>query len=300
MKTLDSLQQVVAHVPQASIHEATPGYPFIHIANAFASASIALHGAHLTSFIPSETSEVIFLSREAVFKPGTPIRGGIPICWPWFSRHQQQADLPSHGIARTSFWNLQKVLHIDNQTHVVMTLSTDGNDPRWPFIATASICFTIGASLSIALTTHNADRVHFSYGDALHSYFRVTEAKHCEVFGLDGCTYVFRLEDDEPKIQTEPIVINRPIDRIFQASRSCSVIDRANGRTIVLEKSGSENTVVWNPGAVTAKDIGDLADEEHSQFVCIEPANAYPSSITLEPGASHTTEMSISLEQFPV
>ena len=299
MKTLDKLQQIVAQVPQATIHEVAPGYPFIRITNAFGSAEIAMHGAHLTSFTPRDASEVIFVSRDAVFKAGMAIRGGIPICWPWFSRHQQQPDLPSHGIARTSFWDLQEVHHSDSHTQVVMSLSTDGDDPRWPYVSSAIICFTIGASLDVSLSTRNADKEPFQFGDALHCYFQLSEAERTEILGLDGSTYVYRLEDTTPKAQVEPIIIDQAIDRIFESTGSCSVVDRVGDRIIVVRKSGSSNTVVWNPGAQGATEIADLADEEYSQFVCVEPANTHPVPITLMPGASHTTQMSITLEQHP-
>lgn len=295
MKTLDDLRQSVAEVPQVTIHEIASGYPFIRVSNAFAKADIALHGAHLTSFLPKGSSEVIFLSSNAQYQAGTAIRGGIPICWPWFSRHPQQPDLPSHGIARTSFWDLRDVNHSGDHTQVVMSLNTDGNDPRWPYASLVEVCFNIGATLNISLTTLNADSKPLQFSDALHCYFRVGDAERTEVEGLDGCKYVYRMEDTEPKTQTEPIIINRPIDRIFQSSRCCSILDGASNRVIVLGKSGSGNTVVWNPGAEGATRIADLANDEYREFVCVEQANTHPAPITLEPGSAHATQVSIAV-----
>ena len=295
METLHSLNQMVADIPQATIHEIAPGYPAVQIKNSFGSADIALHGAHLIGFIPAAGTPVIFLSRAAVFTAGTPIRGGIPICWPWFSRHENRDDFPSHGIARTAFWTLRNVSHEGEFTRVEMSLSTDGTDPRWPFLSSASICFTIGAHLSVALTTQNLGEVPFDFGDALHCYFQLGEAKQTDVTGLTGADYVFSLADNEVKIQGDPIRIDQAIDRIFQTSESSTIVDRENQRVIVVNKSGSSNTVVWNPGEAGARKMADLADEEYRRFVCVEPANAYPSPITLSAGKSHTTKAVISV-----
>lgn len=293
METLHSLNQMVADIPQASIHEITSGYPIVRIKNSFGAAEIALHGAHLIEFIPSGSTPVIFLSRDAVFTAGTPIRGGIPICWPWFSRHENRDDFPSHGIARTAFWTLRNVSHEDEFTRVEMSLSTDGTDPRWPFLSSARISFTIGAHLSVALTTQNQGEIPFDFGDALHCYFQLGEAKQTNVTGLAGADYVFSLSDDEVKVQSEPIIIDQAIDRIFQTSESSTIVDRDNQRAIVVSKSGSSNTVVWNPGEAGARKMTDLADEEYQRFVCVEPANTYP--MTLSAGESHTTKTVISV-----
>ncbi|MEP5569437.1 MAG: D-hexose-6-phosphate mutarotase [Halioglobus sp.] len=296
MKTLEDLQRMVAEVPQVDIHEESPEYPLIRVKNTFATAEIALHGAHLTRFKPKGASDVIFLSKHAQYKTETPIRGGIPICWPWFSRHQEHSDFPSHGIARTSFWDLKAVEHSDAHTQVVLSLTTDGTDPRWPYSSSVHAHFTVGESLSVSLTTFNADKKPFQFGDALHCYFRVDEAEKTEIIGLEGSSYVYRLEDPTEKTQAEPIIIDRPIDRIFQSTQACSIEDRASGRIILLEKTGSQNTVVWNPGADGAMQISDLSNDEYRQFVCVEQANTHPTPITLEPGASHTTEVSIALK----
>ena len=295
MDTLHSLNQMVADIPQASIHEITSGYPTVRISNSFGTAEIALHGAHLIGFTPAASTPVIFLSSDAVFAAGTPIRGGIPICWPWFSRHQHRDDFPSHGIARTSFWTLQNVCHEGEFTLVEMTLSTDGTDPRWPFLSCAKISFSIGGHLSVALTTQNLGEIPFDFSDALHCYFQLGEAKKTDVTGLTGANYVFSLSDNEIKVQSDPIRIDQAIDRIFQTQESSTIIDRENRRVIVVSKSGSNNTVVWNPGVAGAKKMADLADQEYRRFVCVEPANAYPSPITLSPGGSHTTKTVISV-----
>ncbi|MEH6586322.1 MAG: D-hexose-6-phosphate mutarotase [Halioglobus sp.] len=299
MDTLHHLNQMVADVPQASIHEIASGYPAVRIKNSFGAAEIALHGAHLTEFIPTASTPVIFLSSDAVFAAGTPIRGGIPICWPWFSRHEHRDDFPSHGIARTSFWTLQNVCHEGEFTRVEMALSTDGTDPRWPFLSCARISFTIGAHLSVALTTQNLGEIPFDFSDALHCYFQLGEAKQADVTGLTGADYVFSLADNEIKVQSEPIIIDQAIDRIFQTTGSSTIVDRENQRVIVVSKSGSSNTVVWNPGKAGARNMTDLADEEYRRFVCVEPANAHPSPMTLSAGESHTTKTVISVNPLP-
>lgn len=295
MDLLSTLNQVVSNVPQVSIDELAPGYPVICVANDAATATIALHGAHLIDFTPEGESPVIFTSRNAVFRGGKAIRGGIPVCWPWFSAHPSDSTLPSHGIARTSFWELIEVAHTTTGTRVVLSLTTDGSDPRWPFASTATIAFTIGSSLDIKLTTENQSDSAIAFSDTLHCYFKVGAADQSEVTGLDGATYVFNLKDDELKTQDSAIIIDQPIDRVYHSAGANTIVDRANHRVIHINKSGSTNTVVWNPGSDGAKDIGDLADDEFHQFVCVEAGNAHPSPITLEPAASHTTAISVTI-----
>ncbi|QQL46210.1 D-hexose-6-phosphate mutarotase [Sulfuriroseicoccus oceanibius] len=297
MNRTASLIEATAEQPHITIEELAPDYPVIHVSNPQATASIALHGAHLISYQPSGQDPVIFTSRDAVFREGKAIRGGVPICWPWFSAHRDAGNgYPSHGLARTSFWQLEQIECGADTTTLVLSFTTDGSDASWPYACKATLTITVGSTLAISLRSDNLSDSAIEISEALHSYFQVGMADQTEVIGLQGCDYVFSLSDTEVKSQDAPIVINEAIDRVYHSEATIEIADRSNQRTIIVEKHNSQTTVVWNPGAEAAAAMGDLANDEYHHFVCVEPANAWPNRMTLAPGTSHTSSMTVSVK----
>jgi len=297
MNRTATLIEATANHPNITIDEPAPGYPVIRVSNPQASASVALHGAHVVSYQPAGHQPVIFTSSAAIFSEGKAIRGGIPICWPWFSAHRDGTKgFPSHGLARTSFWQLDDVTSTGDATTLTLSFATDGSDAAWPYATKATLTITIGVTLSLALRSDNLSNETIEISDALHAYFQVAQAQQTEVLGLAGADYVFNLSDPEVKSQLSPIIISEPIDRVYHSTAAIDIADRAGERTIHIEKSQSHTTVVWNPGADTAAAMADLANDEYQNFVCVEPANAWPNRIPLPAGTSHTTSMTVSVK----
>lgn len=267
------------------IDELASDYPVIQLSNSFGTASVALHGAHVTAYTPSGQKPVIFTSEQAIYKEGKAIRGGIPICWPWFNAHPTDPSLPSHGFARNQFWEITASNHTADSTSITLSLSiTD---------LKAEVTITLNESLEVKLTTTNISNQQQTVGGALHSYFTVSNIDSIIIRGLEGVHYLDTLTDT-PEIQEGEISITQETDRIYTNSpETVSIFDREWNRNIFIDKSGSQSTVVWNPWITKSTGMADLGNEEYKGFVCIESANALEDIHSLAPGETHTLSTKI-------
>ncbi len=275
------------------IEEITPGYPMIHIRNAHATAAIALHGAHLTHHARLDELPIIFTSQAAIYREGTAIRGGIPICWPWFGSHPDpDKNLPAHGYARTSFWKLVSTASDINGTHLTFSLPQKEGSAL-----SAKIEFTIGKELTLRLISANRGDNDEIISEALHSYFTVDSAQQTQVLGLDGSHYAdTTVQPPAMKQQSGPVDFPDEIDRIYSSATDLIIDDQGNSRRIIVKKSGGNSTILWNPGQEKGGAMADLLDEEITQFICAESGNVLKETITLAPGGTHTLSLTISSE----
>ena len=264
-----------------------PSYPVIHLANSYGTSAIALHGAHVISYIPNRQAPVIFTSKKAIFKEGKAIRGGIPICWPWFNAHPSDKTLPSHGYARNQFWKIIDSDHTSKLTSITFELIQ--NDLK----AVATI--SLGETLVVSLTTTNLSDKKQTIGGALHSYFNVSNIEKISISGLEDVSYIDTLTETE-EIQKGDIFIREETDRIYvNSSHTVSIYDPTWNRSIFIDKIGSKSTVIWNPWIDKAKSLADLDDEEYKKFVCVETANARADVHHLAPNESHTLSTQITV-----
>jgi glucose-6-phosphate 1-epimerase len=271
-------------IPDALTFEEGPGgLIFTNITTPTATARICLHGAHLTSFIPKGQEEVLWLSPDAIYHPDKAIRGGIPICWPWFSAHPSDPIQPSHGYARLSQWKIAVTSMPDPNT-VEIQLTLPG----------CSLKITVSDTLSLQLTTHNNTDAHITLTSALHTYLRISDISKIHVQGLDHTHYLDDVDGSKLKSQTSDVTIEQEVDRRYENTTSDILVHDQN-RTLRVTKTGSHSTVVWNPWSNRAAEIADMPDNGYQTMLCIEAANAGSDIITLAPGASHTlgTEISI-------
>ncbi len=260
-------------------------YPLIHLSCRYGSATVALHGAHVISYTPARQAPVIFTSKNAIFKEGKAIRGGIPICWPWFNAHPSDASKPSHGYARNQFW---KVTESDHSTdHTSLTLELIHDELK------ASVTITLSETLNVSLTTTNLSAEIKSIGGALHSYFYVTDIEKISISGLEQVNFIDTLTETE-EIQEGDILIREETDRIYiKSSETVGIYDPQLNRTIFIDKSGSTSTVIWNPWIIKSKSLSDLDDADYRNFVCVEAANARKDIYLLAPNESHTLSTKI-------
>lgn len=277
--------------------EGKGGLPVAEVNNNQARATISLQGAHLLSWIPVGDKEVIWLSDAAKFEPGKAIRGGIPICWPWFGAHGSLMDgvnansgFPAHGFVRTANWQVLAAEDLEGD-RTRLTLTTQPrpeNAPMWPQQTTLQFQLTIGKKLEIELITHNNSSQPVKIGQALHTYFRVGDIGKVVLHGLEDTDYLDKLEDYKLKRQTGPITINEEVDRIYlNTGTDCLIEDRALKRNIIINKCGSNSTVVWNPWQESASKMGDMGDAGYRTMLCVETANAATDVVTIEPGKAH-------------
>lgn len=279
--------------PEMTVVELAVGYPAFVIENAYAKATIALHGAHLTEFTPHGESPIIFTSKDAVYREGKAIRGGVPICWPWFNAHPTDSSLPAHGYARTSFWEFESVDSDKSGTTLVFTLPAGADMCSG---LSVSLRFHIGKALTLALTTTNNGEEAELYSEALHSYFCVSDSRQAELQGVDGLSYIDTVGPESKRIQSGSLTFPDEVDRIYHHDTECFLIDLVDQREIQLSKTGSGTTIAWNPGVSKGEAMGDLANDEIQKFICVEAGNARDQSVTLEAGEEHTIRYTIGAE----
>ncbi|MEJ2322573.1 MAG: D-hexose-6-phosphate mutarotase [Gammaproteobacteria bacterium] len=225
---------------ELSIREGEGGIPVIHLTNTHCAARISLQGAHLLSWIPNDEKDVIWVSQDAKFAQGKSVRGGVPICWPWFGPHATEANWPAHGFARTSQWNVVEIDVLeDGATRIYFTLNpTHAIKAMWPDGCTVDCIMTIGKRLSFELITHNEGDAPVTIGQAFHTYFNIGDIEKTVILGLDETDYLDKTEGFARKHQIGPVVINDEVDRIYlNTATDCIVEDRGNVREIIIEIS---------------------------------------------------------------
>lgn len=292
MISIDKHEELVIKTAKTELDiiEGQGGIPVVKVANAHATAAISMQGAQVVSWVPQGEKEVIWVSGDASYAPGKSLRGGIPICWPWFGAHDERADWPAHGFARTSMWQLEETEELGNgDSRLYFSMrATDQNRSMWPSDVSLSYIVTVGKKLEMELITHNNGTEAVVIGDALHTYFAVGDIDHTVVLGLDETEYLDKLDDFARKTQSGAVSIESEVDRVYVDTTSeCVIDDAANQRKIVIIKNGSHSTVVWNPWEETANKMGDLGEDGYKRMLCVESCNAKDNVVTVEPGKAH-------------
>ena len=251
------------------------GFEVVEIDNKFSRAKIAALGAHLFEYVPHGIDPVIWVSRESNFTPGKAIRGGIPVCTPYFGRID--AEHPSHGVARTAIWQISDVRdHEDGASSVRLASEFAGAD--WHPAFAASMRFEIGSELKAQLEIRNLEPVEREFSGALHTYFAVSEITQVAVSGFDGCPYADKAPGADPTaqpVQHGDVTFQGEVDRIYYPCAQAAVIhDPGFRRDIVVEKSNSNSTVVWNPWVDKSRKLPDFGNDEYHTMLCIESTHA--------------------------
>ncbi|MEO5924268.1 MAG: D-hexose-6-phosphate mutarotase [Bryobacteraceae bacterium] len=256
----------------------------IRISTPLAEAELYSYGAHLARWTPRGHRPVLYLSPRSLFTPGKGIRGGVPIIFPWFGPKEGAA---AHGFARTSEWSVesQRTLE-DGRVEIALVL------------ANVRFRLTIGLELKMELETTNVGKDVLVFEEALHTYFTVGDVEQVTVAGLEGAEYLDKTDDYQRKRQAEePIRFDRETDRTYVNTRStCTILDPSWERRIVVEKSGSASTVVWNPWIEKAMAMSDMEPDGWKQMVCVETGNIGENAVRLAPGESHTMTATIRVE----
>jgi len=284
---------------QLTFRDAGDGFFVADIENSHCTASVALQGAHLMTWQPKGEEPVIWMSPVAKLVKGKSIRGGVPICWPWFGAHSYAPMFPGHGFARTVPWELIGTAALDDGSTQLKFRITEIDENQWPYPAPAEMHMTIGSSLEMTLSTDNQSDETITVGDALHTYFTVGDVSKIAVSGLDGCDYLDKVNDSARKTQKGNITIGSEVDRIyFDQGQDVVIEDQVMNRNIRIEKRGSHSTIVWNPWIEKCKAMGDFgSDDGYLGMVCVESANAADDAVELAPGDSHHLWVRYSVEK---
>ncbi|MEM7383482.1 MAG: D-hexose-6-phosphate mutarotase [Verrucomicrobiota bacterium] len=281
--------------PILSFAEGPGGRPLARLQNEYGSADVALHGAHVLSYEPAGNEPVLWVSQKAIYEDGKAIRGGIPVCWPWFADHPSDSSMPAHGIARTQSW---KVIEPRANRHLALQLEpTDWSHSIWPEKFELRLEITLGPALEIRLEAANKSNRPFQAGAALHSYFHISRINAITVHGLENTTFIDKLDNDREAQEADPISFDREIDRIYvETEAACLIRDAGLNRTIRVAKEGSRSTVVWNPWIGKARRMGDFGDDEYVSMVCVETTNAERDVVTIQPGENHVLMARLSID----
>lgn len=260
-----------------------------------AQARMSLQGAHLMSWQPRGQQPVIWMSERAQFAQGLALRGGVPLCWPWFGAKPASN---AHGFARTAMWQItDSMLHTDGRVQLRLGLrDSPSTRELWNQGFELLLNCTMGADLRLELCTRNTGATPMTLTQALHSYFCVGDITRTQVLGLEGCTYLDKVQDFAPMRQHGAIRFTNETDRVYvDTTADCIIEDEAWGRRIRVAKQGSLSTVVWNPWLERASALSDMAPQGYRHMLCVETCNAGPDQITVEPGGQHCLSAHISV-----
>lgn len=255
----------------------------------FATATVALQGAHVISWQPAGQASVIWVSKFARFASGKSIRGGVPVCWPWFGPHASNPQFPGHGFARTVPWALVATQALpDGRVRLEFELiQNDATRAQWPHASVVRNIITVGQELEVELATTNTGSAPFQLGQALHTYFVVGDIRRATVAGLEGCEYLDKVGGGRKRQQGQ-VTFTQETDRIYLGTQGCcGILDPALDRTILITSTGSRSTVVWNPWIEKADKMGDFGTDGYLDMVCVETANAAEDVVTLAAGETH-------------
>ena len=280
--------------------ESQVGNVFVKIDHPLATATISLQGGQVLQWQPKSQAEPVLWSTESMhWKKGRAIRAGIPICWPWFGAHPVDSTAPAHGYARIFPWDVISVsTSHSGPVEICMGMSIASRSTATQVVqSTLTVRISIGDTLSLSLTTNNASNQSLVITEALHTYFKVSDIRDIEILGLNEHEYIDLIDQNARKTQTGAVRFTNETGRVFINTVSdCLLKDSGYDRTIRIEKTGSQSTVVWNPWQDTASKMNDLGPEQWQKMVCIETANALDNAQIIEAGAQHTLSVRYSIE----
>ena len=265
------------------------GLPRIQVEGSQVVGEMYLHGAQVTSWKPVGNDEVLFLSTKSRWQEGQAIRGGIPICFPWFRAKADDPKAPAHGFVRTKNWQLESM--VEEEAGVVVSMSTGSDEQTqrwWPAQFRLVHRVVFGPELTLELTCTNTGRSDLHFEEALHTYNRASDVANVRLQGLDAVQFLDNTDSNRAKIQHGDVTIASETDNAFIATQNdVDLIDPKLRRHIRLKKANSLTTVVWSPWREGAARLGDLGDGEWTQFLCVEASNILDASVTLAPGEKH-------------
>ena len=296
-QTIDDLTAILSGTPELTVSEPVPGFPVIDVQSPVSAATVALHGAQVLSWAPTDHPPVLYLSPKARMEPGTPVRGGIPICWPWFGEHPEDPEKPSHGFARTRFWELVSGTLEGKMAILVFRLVPDEETKAlFPHDFELTATIKVADKLRVKLQMKNTSEEIYKVSCALHTYLSLGDIERIQLEGVKGSHYLDRVSGEKEAIyQEKNLQIKGEVDRIYQSMSSVLIRDLDRYRSVFVDKAGSRSTVIWNPWKEKSKTIADLPDKGYKEFVCVECANAGTDKPTLRPNGSHTLETVIGL-----
>ncbi|SFK84445.1 glucose-6-phosphate 1-epimerase [Nitrosomonas aestuarii] len=272
---------------QVEFSEGNGGLTMIQVSTPKAKALISIHAGQVLSYQPSGEEDILFLSSKAYYQDGKAIKGGAPICWPWFGPDPEGKGRPGHGFVRNRPWNvLSTEATPDDDIKITLGL-TDTPETReiWPHAFELTQEIVVGDSLNLTLITRNTGSELFSITQAFHTYFKVGDITQTSVMGLQDCIYIDKVNSSAEKKQEGVVTIASEVDRIYHdVSNTMIIDDKALNRCIQILSQGNKTAVVWNPWKKISAEMADLEDADYKRLLCVETTNAASDVIAIAPG----------------
>ncbi len=285
-------------IPQiAQVVAGNGGLPKVRVTTAAATGEMYLHGAHVVSWQPAGAEEVLFVSSQSPWQDGRAIRGGVPICFPWFADKAGDPKAPAHGFVRTKSWTLDSIIH--SRDAVTVSMSTVNNDDTrqwWPADFQLVYRAAFGSELGLELEVHNTGSSPLHFEEALHCYHRVADVRTARLVGLDTVQYLDKTDAYRLKQQLGDVIVTSETDRVYlNTSGALKLLDPELRRIVRIDKENSLTTVVWNPWSDKARAMSDLGDHEWPHFLCAETSNVGEFGVEVPPGGQHRMKAAIQI-----
>lgn len=268
------------------------GLPLIQVKSPLCQAVIALQGAQILEFKNSAGTPLLWLSPQCQFNPGSALRGGIPLCLPWFGPHPTDASKPQHGYARTRNWELTQVAENDEGRCELTFELVSEPGPLFDYAFTCVLRMTLSRHVDIQLSVTNRDSQAFDFSWAFHSYFPVRILDQARVKGLAGRDYRDNLEQLITKTQDQDLGFVGEVDRVFPGIEQA--VEIAGEPTIRIEHDQCPSVITWNPGPDNAAAMADVGAGNEQGFICVERGAVLDEAWHLDAGETRTAWMRIS------
>jgi glucose-6-phosphate 1-epimerase len=275
----------------AVVEAGEKGLPRVAVKTAVAEGHVYLHGAHVSHYQRTGEAPMLYMDKSSWFETGKPIRGGVPVIFPWFGANANDKTLPAHGLVRQREWELVSIAPMEKDA-VCVTLAFKSNEETrkaWANDFELIYRVVIGKTLSMSLIVKNTGTASFNCENALHTYFRVGDIHFATVSGLENTSYLSKVGGSVEIVNPgdSPVKFEKETDRVYFNTRAvCVIKDPILNRHILVEKEGSLATVVWNPWIDKAKAMPDFTDDAWPTMVCVEAVNAGFNGWTVNPGES--------------
>ncbi|TYK66343.1 D-hexose-6-phosphate mutarotase [Colwellia echini] len=286
------LENNFAQVTSISLnHNNDAQYPDgVNINHSNCKARVSLYGGHVLSFTPTGHKDIFWLSKQTSYETGKAIRGGIPLCWPWFGTYsrpnleaaqvaldpsetaEEQVNAGNHGFARQLPWTIMSINADEKGVTLVLVLAGENQHSLWPNAYRVTQTLFFGKNFKQTLEMTNLSKDDAAYSTALHSYFSVSNPANITVTALTNVEYDDKLTG-KSSLQQQPVSCVGEIDRIYHSNEKMSLVDSQWQRKIDIISSNCQQWVLWNPGAELAKSMVDVHLNGEQEYVCLEAAN---------------------------
>lgn len=273
-----------------------------------AQASVALQGAQILYYIPSGRRPVIWLSEQAAYGTGQSVRGGVPVCWPWFGDLQKnparireqydRSEAPAHGAVRSLLWRLDHVSESADGVTLLLSVPATAMQTALPSLhAHLQLEIFIGKILRLSLTTTAQGESPVAISQALHSYLAVSDIGSVSVSGLENVPFIDTLQDWRIASSNVPVTFSGEVDRIYQGDiGTVRLVDPLWQREIAVQSQHSHSLVLWNPHIEKSKRLSQFSDDAWQRMLCVETANVMDDIVIIQPGEHHVLQVEISVK----